>query len=159
MDGTTMVLRISSRYHCAFKLPSINAIIRSLCLPITPQPPCSQHWHQQTACPHNTIHVVCGCEASWKYHQNLEWHLVEKFTFNYLATSLVDIPVVSMAIACSLNLRHLRCVTKLCIVLEWPFIVPRPFTMRFEILLRCFLFLLIILEMFLQLDWRPPVVN
>ena len=33
--------------------------------------------------------------------------MVEKLTFNYLATSLVDIPSGSMPIACSLNLRHL----------------------------------------------------
>ena len=31
--------------------------------------------------------------------------------------------------------------------------------MRLEIELRCILFPLIILEMFLQLDWSPPVVN
>ena len=54
MNGTTMGLRISSRYFCAMKLPSIiNAIVfvvHSLCLPI-PKPHChhwalcSQHWH------------------------------------------------------------------------------------------------------------------
>jgi hypothetical protein len=33
--------------------------------------------------------------------------MVEKLTFNYLATALVDIPGISMPIACSLNLRHL----------------------------------------------------
>ena len=37
--------------------------------------------------------------------------------------------------------------------------VFRPLAMRLEIELRCILFLLIILEMFLQLDWSPPVVN
>ena len=31
--------------------------------------------------------------------------------------------------------------------------------MRLEIELRCILLPLIILEMFLQLDWSPPVVN
>ena len=31
--------------------------------------------------------------------------------------------------------------------------------MRLEMELRCILFPLIILEMFLQLDWSPPVVN
>ena len=31
--------------------------------------------------------------------------------------------------------------------------------MRLEIELTCILFPLIILEMFLQLDWSPPVVN
>jgi hypothetical protein len=35
------------------------------------------------------------------------WLMVEKLTFNYLATALVDIPAVSMSIAHSLNLRHL----------------------------------------------------
>ena len=35
----------------------------------------------------------------------------------------------------------------------------RPFAMRLEIELRCILFPLIILEMFLQLDCSPPVVN
>ena len=35
------------------------------------------------------------------------WLFVEKLTFNSLATALVDIPAVSMPIACSLNLRHL----------------------------------------------------
>ena len=35
----------------------------------------------------------------------------------------------------------------------------RPFAMRLEIELRCILFPLIILEMLLQLDWSPPVVN
>jgi hypothetical protein len=35
----------------------------------------------------------------------------------------------------------------------------RPFAMRLEIELRCILFPWIILEMFLQLDWSPPVVN
>ena len=37
--------------------------------------------------------------------------------------------------------------------------VFRPFAMRLEIELRCILFPLIILEMFLQLDWSPSVVN
>jgi hypothetical protein len=37
--------------------------------------------------------------------------------------------------------------------------VFRPFSMRPEIELRCILFPLIILEMFLQLDWSTPVVN
>ena len=31
----------------------------------------SQRWHQQTTCPPNTIHVVCGCEAGWTYCQIL----------------------------------------------------------------------------------------
>jgi hypothetical protein len=35
----------------------------------------------------------------------------------------------------------------------------RPFARRLEIELRCILFPLFILEMFLQLDWSPPVVN
>jgi hypothetical protein len=37
--------------------------------------------------------------------------------------------------------------------------VFRPFATRLNIELRCILFSLIILEMFLQLDWSPPVVN
>ena len=37
--------------------------------------------------------------------------------------------------------------------------VFRPFAMWLKIELRCILFPLIILEMFLQLDWSPPVVN
>jgi hypothetical protein len=37
--------------------------------------------------------------------------------------------------------------------------VFRPFAMRLGIELRCILFPLIILEMFLQLDWSPLVVN
>jgi len=37
--------------------------------------------------------------------------------------------------------------------------VFRPFAVRLQIELRCILFPLIILEMFLQLDWSPPVVN
>ena len=51
--------------------------------------------------------------------------MVEKLTFNYLPTALLDNPAFSMPIACSLNLRRvaLCCVTKLHI-LEWPFIVP-----------------------------------
>jgi hypothetical protein len=37
--------------------------------------------------------------------------------------------------------------------------VFRPFSMRLQIELRCILFPLIILEMFLQLDWSPAVVK
>ena len=37
--------------------------------------------------------------------------------------------------------------------------VFRPFAMRLEIELRYILFPLIVLEMFLQLDWSPPMVN
>jgi hypothetical protein len=33
------------------------------------------------------------------------------------------------------------------------------FAMRLEVELRCILFPLIILEMFLQLDWSPPAIN
>ena len=33
------------------------------------------------------------------------------------------------------------------------------FAMKLKIELRCILFPLIILEMFLQLNWSPPVVN
>ena len=38
--------------------------------------------------------------------------MVGKLTFNFLATALVDIPVVSMPVACSLSLRH--CGNMLC---------------------------------------------
>ena len=37
--------------------------------------------------------------------------------------------------------------------------VFRPFAMRLEIEVRCTLFPLIILEMFLQLDWRTRVIG
>jgi hypothetical protein len=37
--------------------------------------------------------------------------------------------------------------------------VFRPFAMRHEIELRCILFHFIILEMLVQLDWSPAVVN
>ena len=52
--------------------------------------------------------------------------MVEKLTFNSLATALVDIPSVSMPITRSLNLRSvaLCCVEKLHI-LKWQFIVPQ----------------------------------
>jgi hypothetical protein len=105
-------LRISSHYFCEFKLPLIKSCslaIAYACLPI-PLPHrhhralCSQRWHQQTARPHNAIHVVCGCEAGWTYCQILlRWRrlMVEKLTFNSLAATLVDIPAVSMPIACS----------------------------------------------------------
>ena len=44
--------------------------------------------------------------------------MVEKLTFNYLATALVDIPSVSIPIARSLNLRlALCCKTPHCSVL------------------------------------------
>ena len=51
--------------------------------------------------------------------------MVEKLTLHSLETALVDIPVVSMPIARSLNMISvaLCCVIKLH-VLEWPFIVP-----------------------------------
>ena len=52
--------------------------------------------------------------------------MVEKFTLNYLATALVDIPAVTACqMHCSLNLRHLwHCVVRQNVhVLEWPFIV------------------------------------
>jgi hypothetical protein len=52
--------------------------------------------------------------------------MVEKLTLISLATTLVDIPAISMPIARSLKLDTsvaLCCVTKLHI-LEWPFIVP-----------------------------------
>jgi hypothetical protein len=51
--------------------------------------------------------------------------MIGKWTFNYLVTALVDIPAVSMLIACSLktgDICGIELVTKLHI-LEWPFIV------------------------------------
>ena len=55
------------------------------------------------------LHVVCGCEAGWTYYQFLKndfegnLFMVEKWTWNYLATALVDISAVSMLIARSLK--------------------------------------------------------
>ena len=53
------------------------------------------------------LHGVCGCEAGWTYCQNQKWYwrrlMVEKLTFNSLATPLVDITAVSMPIARSLK--------------------------------------------------------
>ena len=50
------------------------------------------------------LHVVCGCEAVLPNSLKRCWRqlMVEKLTFNYLATALVDIPAVSMPIARSL---------------------------------------------------------
>ena len=79
-----------------------------------------------------TRHHTCGLRlwgrlAVLPHSLKQRWKrlMVERCTFNSLATALVDIPAVSMPIARSLNLRHLElcCVTKLHI-LEWPFIVP-----------------------------------
>jgi hypothetical protein len=50
--------------------------------------------------------------------------MVDKLTLNSLATALVDIPAVSMPIACYLNLTHLWCCVIKLHILEWPFIVP-----------------------------------
>ena len=30
---------------------------------------CSQCWHQQTAHPHNAIHLIYGCDAGWTFCQ------------------------------------------------------------------------------------------
>jgi hypothetical protein len=50
--------------------------------------------------------------------------MVEKWTFSYLVTALVDIPAVSMPIVRSLK----TCVALCCVttlhILKWPFIVP-----------------------------------
>ena len=50
--------------------------------------------------------------------------MVEKLIFNSLATALVDIPAVSMPIACSLKTLDI-CGIVLCDILEWPFIAPQ----------------------------------
>ena len=63
--------------------------------------------------PHNAIHVVCGCEASWTYckilWQQLWWTFVQLACL--LRTPLQHETSVALC-----------CVTKLHI-LEWPFIV------------------------------------
>ncbi len=69
MNGTSMGLRISSQYLCAFKMPSIKMHLCSLSITYA----CPYHnptatmghsldpqrWHQQTAHPHDAIHAVC----------------------------------------------------------------------------------------------------
>ena len=46
----------------------------------------------------------------------------------------------------------------MCTIKEYHY-YPRPFAMRLETELRCILFPLIILEMFLQLDWSLLIVK
>jgi hypothetical protein len=62
----------------------------------------------------------------WWVCRPLKWHwrwlMVEKLTFNYLVTVLLDITAVGMPIAHYLKTWD-NCVTKLHI-LEWPCIVP-----------------------------------
>ncbi len=66
MNVTTMGLRISSRYLCAFKMASINApvfVVHNirLLIPKSPRhhgPLGPQRWHQQTDHPHDAIHAV-----------------------------------------------------------------------------------------------------
>ena len=55
------------------------------------------------------LHVVYGCEAGrgvLPIYLKRRWRrlMVEKLTLNDLATALVDIPTVSMPIACSLKM-------------------------------------------------------
>jgi hypothetical protein len=78
---------------------------------ITPPPPmehCSQRWHQQTTHPYDSIHVVSSWGQLDVLTNSLKQHwrrlTVEKWTFNYLATALVDSPAVSLPIALSLNI-------------------------------------------------------
>ena len=55
MNGTTMSLRISSRYLCAFKLPLIkcNCVsVHSLCLPVTPLQPWGTLFTKSTSANH-----------------------------------------------------------------------------------------------------------
>ena len=47
------------------------------------------------------LHMVCGCEGRLEVQPNslklhLRWLMVEKLIFKSLATTLVDIPAVSM---------------------------------------------------------------
>ena len=80
---------ISVHLNC-YRYNAIVLAVHCLCLPISHSHNgalCSQRWHQ----------------LQW----HLRWLMVEKLTFNYLATALVDIPAVSMPIAHSLNLRQM----------------------------------------------------
>jgi hypothetical protein len=75
MNGTKMGLRISSRYLC-FQIAIDKMQLYSLCLPILKPlhhhwAHCSQSWHRQITHPHDAIHVVYSCEASWTYCQFL----------------------------------------------------------------------------------------
>ncbi len=69
MNGTTMGLRISSRYLCVQNAPVF--IVHNIRLPI-PQPhrhhgPLDpQRWHQQTAHPNDAIHAVCHLPCTVK---------------------------------------------------------------------------------------------
>jgi hypothetical protein len=59
------------------------------------------------------LHMVCGCRAKLDILPNSpkrRWRqiMVEKWTFNYLATALVDIPAVNMPIAHSLRIWDIR---------------------------------------------------
>ncbi len=67
---------------------------------------------------------LAGCTAKFS-ETPLETAYCREINIQFTATALVDIPAVSMPIACSLktcNIRTLCCVIKLHI-LEWPFIV------------------------------------
>ena len=66
MNGTTMGLRISSRYLCAFKMPSIKCTCVR-CHTITPPhhgPLDPRRWHQHTTHPHHATHAICP--EQWK---------------------------------------------------------------------------------------------
>jgi hypothetical protein len=58
--------------------------------------------------------VVTHCERLDVLPSSLKWHwrqlMVEKITLGYLQTALVDIPAVSMPIACSLISHLWHCV-------------------------------------------------
>ena len=139
MNGTTMGLRISSRYLCAFKLPSIkcNCVCCPLLMPthtITPPPPWGTLFTTLTSAHRSPTQRHTRGLRLWGRLDALQnspkqcWRrlMVEKLTLYSLATALVDIPAVSMPIACSLKTETsvaLCCVTELHI-LEWPFIVP-----------------------------------
>ena len=112
-----MGLRISSRYVCAFKLPSIKCnCVR--CPQLMPAP-----YHNPTPTMGHSVdfdilisancsltrHYTCGLQL-WSPLDVLpnplkRWRqlMVEKLTFNSLATALEDIPAVSMPITRSLK--------------------------------------------------------
>jgi hypothetical protein len=84
------------------------------------------------------LHMMCGYEAGWDILPN-SLKQVEKLTFSYLATAVVDIPAVSMTIVHYLKTSSvaLCCMTKLHIS-EWPLIVPNRHDSRQSWLLSLF---------------------
>ncbi len=72
MNGTTMGLSISSRYLCAFKMPSIKCTCvrcpKHIAQPHRHHGPLDpQRWQQQTVHPHDTIRTLSAtCPVQWK---------------------------------------------------------------------------------------------